>query len=84
MILAAIAPAFVAFAMFFGSLRPRRPDLRVTTKAEREAVAARSREGRPGPYAFVYVLMVLLAPLTIAALHVLADRDPSFVPGELR
>ncbi len=85
MILASLTPALLAFAIFFGSLRPRRPDLRFPTKFERQAVAASARSLRKlAGVPLLCVGLLLVAPLTIGALHLFCDRDEAFVTGELR
>lgn len=80
MILAALFAPSVALAIFLDVLRPRGP-----TRKERDAVAASAREfralvGMP----LVCVLVLLVAPVTVAALHLAWDREQVFVTGELR
>jgi hypothetical protein len=82
MILLSVFPALVAVAIFFGTLRQRGP--RATTQAEREAVAGSAREFRRlAGMPLVCVLLVLVGPVTVAALHLAFDRDEAFVT-ELR
>lgn len=78
MILLATFPAVIAFAIFFGTLRQRG-----TSKAEREATAAASREFRMLAGRALLVLFVFGAPLgAIAFVHHYAEDD--FRPLELR
>lgn len=74
MILAALGPVGVAIAIFVGTLFP--PKRLSTTKAQREAIAARSQEFRAG-LPVVGVLLALM--LTVGALHLFAGRTDTFV-----
>ena len=80
MIFAALFAPTVALAILIDVLRPRGP-----TRKERDDVAASAREfralvGMP----LLLVAIVLVAPLTVAALHLGFDRDEAFIPGETR
>jgi hypothetical protein len=77
-ILASLLPSSLAFAIFFGSLRQRGP-----SKAEREAASVRLFDGPRAAKTVTVILCLLVAPLTIAALHLVCERDDSFVQ-ELR
>jgi hypothetical protein len=78
MILAALGPAAAAVVIFVGTLFP--PKRIGPTKAQRERIAASSREVRAGlPIVCWLALLLLVAPLTVAALHTFADRGNSFV-----
>lgn len=75
MILAAIFPAALACALFFGSLRQR-----PTTKAQREHVAATAREFRMLAGRSLLMLALFVLPLvTVAGIRLLgvrADEQP--------
>lgn len=77
MIALTFLPAAIALWIFMALLR--QPDLPVTTQAEREAVAANSRELRPFART-VIVVAVVLPLIVVAALHLMSSN---WVPLEL-
>lgn len=78
-LLLALGPALLSFAIFAATLLRVGSPPKVTTKAEREWIAARSRLWGRG----VFVVSLLLVLGAVAFLHFQDFRSDPFIPQEL-